>query len=199
MVDVDTGLGAEWHTALGTEHPTRNAHAYALLHAICATAVQDEVFDANPCRIRAAMQTKRRRDVDILTPAQVDKLASKMPTRCGPASSWPRGAGCDGVRHRSCAARTSATIAACSASAAQSLTAWQVLRRRAQDRGRHPRRSDPAAHPASHQGALEESCRQARGLPAIHQRRRQPTTRRPIPILVGTSPQGHRQATPSRT
>lgn len=70
-----------WHTGLGTERPTRNAHAYALLHAICATAVQDEVLDANPCRIRAAMQTKRRRDVDILTPAQVDKLAGKMPAR----------------------------------------------------------------------------------------------------------------------
>jgi integrase len=70
-----------WHAGLGTEHPTRNAHAYALIHAICATAVQDEVLDANPCRIRAAMQTKRRRDVDILTPAEVDKLASKMPAR----------------------------------------------------------------------------------------------------------------------
>jgi integrase len=70
----------KWHTALGTERLTRNAHAYALLHAICATAVQDEVLDANPCRIRAAMQTKRRRDVDILTPAQVDKLATKMPS-----------------------------------------------------------------------------------------------------------------------
>lgn len=69
----------EWHAALGSEHPTRNAHAYALLHAICQTAVQDEVLDANPCRIRAAMQTKRRREVDILTPAEVDKLASKMP------------------------------------------------------------------------------------------------------------------------
>lgn len=69
----------EWHAALGTDKPTRNAHAYALLHAICATAVQDEVLDANPCRIRAAMQTKRRRDVDMLTPAQVDKLAAKMP------------------------------------------------------------------------------------------------------------------------
>ncbi|WP_245845342.1 tyrosine-type recombinase/integrase [Mycobacterium arosiense] len=69
----------EWHTGLGNAHPTRNAHAYSLLHAICTTAVQDEVLDANPCRIRAAMQTKRRRDIDIITPAQVDKLASKMP------------------------------------------------------------------------------------------------------------------------
>ena len=69
----------EWHAGLGDSHPTRNAHAYALLHAICATAVQDEVLDANPCRIRAAMQTKRRRDVNILTPTEVNQLAAKMP------------------------------------------------------------------------------------------------------------------------
>jgi integrase len=69
----------EWHAGLGAGTPTRNAHCYALLHAICATAVQDEVLDANPCRIRAAMQTKRRRDVDILSPAEVSRLAAKMP------------------------------------------------------------------------------------------------------------------------
>jgi len=71
----------QWHAELGNGHPTRNAHAYALLHAICATAVQDEVLDANPCRIRAAMQTKRRREIDILTVADLDRLASKMPPR----------------------------------------------------------------------------------------------------------------------
>lgn len=71
----------EWHTGLGIDRPTRAAHAYALLHAICATAVQDEVLDANPCRIRSAMQTKRRREIDILTPAELDRLASKMPHR----------------------------------------------------------------------------------------------------------------------
>jgi integrase len=81
LVTLTPAMVRTWHTALGTEHLTRNAHSYALLHAICATAVQDEVLDANPCRIRAAMQTKRRRDVDILTPAEVDKLASKMPAR----------------------------------------------------------------------------------------------------------------------
>lgn len=70
-----------WHTGLGGTHPTRNAHAYALLHAICATAVQDEVLDANPCRIRSAMQAQRRRDVEVLTPAEVDKLAAKMPAQ----------------------------------------------------------------------------------------------------------------------
>lgn len=69
----------EWHAGLGTDHPTQTAHAYALLHAICVTAIQDELLDANPCRIRAAMTTKRARDIEVLNPAQVDALAAKMP------------------------------------------------------------------------------------------------------------------------
>ncbi|MUL75704.1 site-specific integrase [Mycolicibacterium sp. CBMA 226] len=79
IVTITPARVRQWHADLGADHPTRNAHAYALLHAICATAVQDEVLDANPCRVRAAMQTKRKRDVDVLTPAQVDRLAAKMP------------------------------------------------------------------------------------------------------------------------
>lgn len=69
----------EWHADLGADTPTRNAHAYSLLHAICATAVQDELLDGNPCRISKASQTKRRHQVDVLTPAELDKLAAKMP------------------------------------------------------------------------------------------------------------------------
>ncbi|MGV0646721.1 site-specific integrase [Mycolicibacterium sp. XJ2546] len=79
MVALTPARVREWHAALGSEHPTRNAHAYALLHAICSTAVQDEVLDANPCRIRAAMQTKRRRNIALLAPAEVERLAEAMP------------------------------------------------------------------------------------------------------------------------
>lgn len=79
LVKLTPARVREWHAKLGSEHATRNAHAYALLHAICATAVQDEVLDSQPCRIRSAMQTKRKRDIEVLTPAQVDNLAAKMP------------------------------------------------------------------------------------------------------------------------
>lgn len=79
LVKLNPARVREWHAALGNTHPTRNAHVYALLHAICATAVQDEVLDANPCRIRAAMTAKRKREVEVLTPAQVDALAAAMP------------------------------------------------------------------------------------------------------------------------
>ncbi|MEE2855646.1 MAG: tyrosine-type recombinase/integrase [Actinomycetota bacterium] len=81
IVTVTPAKVREWHTGLGSDRPTQTAHAYALLHAICATAVLDEVLDANPCRIRGASQTARKRDIDVLTPAQVDKLAAKMPAR----------------------------------------------------------------------------------------------------------------------
>lgn len=69
----------EWHAGLGDDTPTRNAHAYSLLHAICATAVADELLDGNPCRIPKASQTKRRHTVEVLSPAELDKLARKMP------------------------------------------------------------------------------------------------------------------------
>lgn len=79
LVTLTPARVREWHSGLGNDRPTRNAHAYSLLHAICATAVQDELLDGNPCRIAKASQTKRRHQVDVLTPAEVDKLAKKMP------------------------------------------------------------------------------------------------------------------------
>ncbi|UYF92441.1 site-specific integrase [Rhodococcus aetherivorans] len=70
-----------WHAGLGTTTPTRNAHAYGLLHAIMSTAVDDELIDANPCRIRGASKTKRARTITLLTPPELDQLAAAMPDR----------------------------------------------------------------------------------------------------------------------
>jgi hypothetical protein len=35
-----------------TDKPTARAHAYGLLHAICGTAVEDELIAKNPCAIK---------------------------------------------------------------------------------------------------------------------------------------------------
>ncbi|WP_237211712.1 tyrosine-type recombinase/integrase [Rhodococcus ruber] len=70
-----------WHAGLGTTTPTRNAHAYGLLHAIMSTAVDDELIDSQPCRIRGASKTKRARTITLLTPAELDQLAAAMPDR----------------------------------------------------------------------------------------------------------------------
>jgi len=69
----------QWYADLGSEYPTRNANAYGLLHAILATAVQDEILDANPCRIRGAMATDRQRDIAVLSPTDLSAVAAGMP------------------------------------------------------------------------------------------------------------------------
>lgn len=70
-----------WYAGLGSATPTRNAHAYGLLHAIMATAVGDELLSANPCRIRGASKSKRARTITLITPAELDQLAEHMPDR----------------------------------------------------------------------------------------------------------------------
>lgn len=58
-----------------------NAHAYALLKGICATAVHDDLLAANPGRVRGAGQAKRASRTE---PATLDELAvivDAMPQR----------------------------------------------------------------------------------------------------------------------
>jgi integrase len=64
-----------WYSSLGTEHPRRNSHAYGLLHAVCATAVQDGLLPATPCNISRAMNPARQRDPIILSVPEVAALA----------------------------------------------------------------------------------------------------------------------------
>jgi integrase len=71
----------EWYAATLADKPTMRSHAYSLLRTIMASAVNDEVIDANPCRIVGAGRSKR---VHKIRPASVDELATltaAMPER----------------------------------------------------------------------------------------------------------------------
>jgi integrase len=71
----------EWHAATLADRPTMRAHAYSLLRTIMASAVNDELIDANPCRIVDAGRTNR---VHQIRPASVSELAvltNAMPER----------------------------------------------------------------------------------------------------------------------
>jgi integrase len=70
-----------WFAALGTETPTRNAHAYGLLHAVMATAVSDELIAVNPCRIPRVFNQPRKREPIILSPNDIHMLADKIEPR----------------------------------------------------------------------------------------------------------------------
>jgi integrase len=70
-----------WHASTLVDKPTYRAHAYALMHAVCATAVRDELLSVNPCQIERAMSTQRRREPVILTVPELAALADTVPER----------------------------------------------------------------------------------------------------------------------
>jgi integrase len=80
--DITPVIVREWHAGLAqVTGPTRRAHAYGLLKAIMATAVADDVVDANPCRIRGASNVKRARAIRPATLAELRAIAEGMPAR----------------------------------------------------------------------------------------------------------------------
>jgi integrase len=65
----------EWHATTLVNRPTSRSHAYGLLHAICATAVKDELLGSNPCQIERASRAHRQRQPVILTIAEPGQVA----------------------------------------------------------------------------------------------------------------------------
>ena len=68
-----------WYAETLTDKPTMRSHAYSLLRTIMGSAVNDELLDANPCRITGAGRAKR---VHKIRPATVDELG--VLTECMP-------------------------------------------------------------------------------------------------------------------
>lgn len=67
-------------TAAGTPGPSTVAKTYRLLHAICATAVADELMPRNPCAIPGA-SVEAADERPVATLAQVYELADAVPAR----------------------------------------------------------------------------------------------------------------------
>jgi integrase len=70
-----------WHATTLVDRPTLRSHAYSLLRTIMAGAFNDELIDANPCRIVGAGSATR---VHKIRPASVEELAvltAEMPER----------------------------------------------------------------------------------------------------------------------
>jgi integrase len=80
-----------WWVGLGKETPTSNTHAYQLLKAMYNTAVEDKAATENPCQIKSAGKPPKPRDVKPLTPAELEKVAEKVPERyrvAVPVAAW---------------------------------------------------------------------------------------------------------------
>jgi integrase len=82
---------AAWYADTLTDRPTMRAHTYSLLKTIFASAVADELLDANPCRIRGAGSAKRAHTIRPAGVAEIEALTAKMPPRLALAitcASW---------------------------------------------------------------------------------------------------------------
>lgn len=70
-----------WYAGLDKDTPTQRAHAYALLKAVCKTAVDDDLLVANPCRVRGAGTARRVSRTVPATPAELATLIDVIPQR----------------------------------------------------------------------------------------------------------------------
>jgi integrase len=81
----------DWHAVTLVDRPTMRAHAYSLLRTIFASAVTDDLIDANPARIVGAGRTNRVHRVKPASVAEIGALAAAMPDRLALAvllASW---------------------------------------------------------------------------------------------------------------
>ncbi|WP_234994350.1 tyrosine-type recombinase/integrase [Kytococcus aerolatus] len=69
-----------WHNRVNTG-PTAKAHAYSLLRTILRSAMDDELIERVPTRIRGAGTAKSARKAHVLTPEQVDAAAQAIQPR----------------------------------------------------------------------------------------------------------------------
>lgn len=71
----------DWHEATLVDRPTLRSHAYSLLRTILASAVNDELIDANPARIVGAGRAKRVHRIRPASVAELGVLTEAMPKR----------------------------------------------------------------------------------------------------------------------
>jgi hypothetical protein len=98
--------------------PVTVAKAYRLLHAILATAADDQIIRRNPCRIEnAGKEDSPERQVAPLP--VVFSIAEAVPAATGCSCSWPRSPGFAGANSLPCAATASTSTPARSGSPRQ--------------------------------------------------------------------------------
>ncbi|MCI1749118.1 MAG: site-specific integrase [Acidipropionibacterium sp.] len=75
---------SEWHASLDPGPRTRNGKAYDLLKSILRDAVDEELIDRNPCRLRGAGKPRAAREGVALSPAELLAYLEAVPAHYRP-------------------------------------------------------------------------------------------------------------------
>lgn len=70
-----------WYAALDSSAPTMRAHAYDLLRTILTTAVEDDLLDAHPCRVRGAGSARKVHETRVASLAELEAIVAAIPAR----------------------------------------------------------------------------------------------------------------------
>jgi integrase len=71
----------DWYASLCPTSPTRRKHAYTLLSTICRTAVEEEILQGTPCRVRRATVVEVKHEAQVPTREELDGIVALMPER----------------------------------------------------------------------------------------------------------------------
>lgn len=75
-----------WHAAMDPSKPRARSQTYGLLRTILGTAHTDDLIAAQPCTMRGASQSNRKRPIVLVEPEQMDVIVATMPERL---ALWP--------------------------------------------------------------------------------------------------------------
>lgn len=78
---ITPSMVRSWFSAYGDRTPTARAHAYQVLVAVMAQAVDDDLIVRTPCRVKAGGRAKVEREPEVLTLAELLALADAMPAQ----------------------------------------------------------------------------------------------------------------------
>ncbi len=81
LTDIKPADVRRWHETLGTETPTRNAHAYGLLRVVMMSAYAEDIIPANPCRVRGAGSARTVHHARPASVAEIAAITKAMPER----------------------------------------------------------------------------------------------------------------------
>src|SRR5699024_1742850 len=75
-------LVQDWWDRLTPGTPTQRSHAYSLLRTVFNQAIEERIITGpNPCQVRGAGRTNRKRRIEVATPDEVVQIAANMPDR----------------------------------------------------------------------------------------------------------------------
>lgn len=70
-----------WYEGMALGAPTARAQTYSLVRTILGTAIDEDLIDSQPCRLRGAGSASVKTEVITATPDQVEALRAAMPSR----------------------------------------------------------------------------------------------------------------------